>query len=107
MNIKAAIVIETERDVSAEQRKRRSTQPMPMPSISNDKTINIILKVGGQSVNVTRTVGLERSKAEGSLVTYTLDYTPSETGTYDVALRVFPQNEHLPHRMDFALVKWA
>ncbi len=63
--------------------------------------------VGGQSVNVTRTVGLERSKAEGSLVTYTLDYTPSETGTYDVALRVFPQNEHLPHRMDFALVKWA
>jgi len=63
--------------------------------------------VGGQSVNVTRTVGLERSKAEGSLVTYALDYTPSETGTYDVALRVFPQNEHLPHRMDFALVKWA
>ena len=52
-------------------------------------------------------MGLERSKAEGSLVTYTLDYTPSETGTYDVALRVFPQNEHLPHRMDFALVKWA
>ncbi len=63
--------------------------------------------VGGEAVNVTRTVGLACSKVEGSLVTYTLDYTPDETGTYDVALRVFPRNEHLPHRMDFALVKWA
>ena len=23
------------------------------------------------------------------------------------ALRIFPQNPMLPHRMDFALVKWA
>ncbi len=63
--------------------------------------------VGGQSVNVSRTVELDCTHVEGSLATYTLDYTPDETGTYDVALRVFPQNEHLPHRMDFALVKWA
>ena len=35
------------------------------------------------------------------------DYTPEEAGTYDVALRVYPSNPHLPHRMDFALVKWA
>ena len=40
-------------------------------------------------------------------MTYALDYTPEETGTYDVALRVYPSNPHLPHRMDFALVKWA
>ena len=63
--------------------------------------------VGGEGVNVARTVGLECSKVEGKIVTYTLDYTPDATGTFDVALRVFPRNEHLPHRMDFALVKWA
>ncbi len=63
--------------------------------------------VGGEAVNVTRTIALERTKAEGGTVTYALDYTPGETGTYDVALRIFPQNPHLPHRMDFALVKWA
>ena len=43
--------------------------------------------VGGQSVNVTRTIQLER--------------------TFDVALRIYPSNPLLPHRMDFALVKWA
>ena len=63
--------------------------------------------VGNDAVNVARTVGLECSKVEGNLVTYTLDYAPDSTGTFDVALRVFPRNEHLPHRMDFALVKWA
>lgn len=63
--------------------------------------------VGGEGVNVARTVALSCSKVEDRIVTYTLDYTPDATGTFDVALRVFPCNEHLPHRMDFALVKWA
>ena len=53
------------------------------------------------------TIALERTKVEGSLVTYSLEYTPEEAGTFDYALRIFPQNAHLPHRMDFALVKWA
>ncbi|MDE7123200.1 MAG: hypothetical protein K2N93_02530, partial [Alistipes sp.] len=63
--------------------------------------------VGGETVNVTRTIQLECKGVEGGLATYSLDYTPEDTGTFDVALRVFPQNPHLPHRMDFALVKWA
>ena len=63
--------------------------------------------VGGQTVNVVRTVPLARTKSEGSLVTYSVDYQPEETGTYDVALRIYPSNPNLPHRMDFALVKWA
>ena len=63
--------------------------------------------VGNAGVNVNRTIALGRTKVEGSHVTYALDYTPEEAGTFDYALRIFPQNPHLPHRMDFALVKWA
>ena len=63
--------------------------------------------IGGQSVNVTRTIQLEKTRIDGSLVTYALDYTPDEAGTFDVALRIYPSNPNLPHRMDFALVKWA
>ncbi len=63
--------------------------------------------VGGQTINVDRTMPLERVKVENNKVTYSLDYTPDKSGTFDVALRVFPQNEMLAHRMDFALVKWA
>ena len=63
--------------------------------------------VGGESVNVKRTIQLERTKVEGKTVTYAVDYTPDATGTFDVALRIYPHNDSLPHRMDFALVKWA
>ena len=63
--------------------------------------------VASDAANVDYSLPLERVAVNGSLVTYALDYTPRKTGTFDMALRVFPRNEHLPHRMDFALVKWA
>jgi len=63
--------------------------------------------VGGQSVNVIETTELKQTGVEGKLATYALDYSPAKTGTFDMALRIFPKNPHLPHRMDFALVKWA
>lgn len=61
----------------------------------------------GQPVNVIETVPLERTAADGTTVTYTLDYRSTRSGSFDVALRIFPSNPRLPHRMDFALVKWA
>ncbi|MEG1622205.1 MAG: alpha-glucan family phosphorylase [Alistipes sp.] len=61
----------------------------------------------GQSINVVATIELSHVRTNGDLETYTLDYTPDRTGSFDVALRIFPKNAHLPHRMDFALVKWA
>ncbi|WP_295936002.1 alpha-glucan family phosphorylase [uncultured Alistipes sp.] len=63
--------------------------------------------VGGDRINVLRTEELRRTRIEDNKVTYTLDYSPEETGTFDVALRIYPHNPNLPHRMDFALVKWA
>ena len=63
--------------------------------------------VGNQPANVDYSLPLAQSKVEGNKVTYTLEYTPSKTGIFDIALRVFPKNEKLAHRMDFALVKWA
>ncbi len=63
--------------------------------------------VGGESAEVVQTIPLERVKVEGNCVTYALDYMPEQAGTFDVALRVHPENPLLPHRMDFALVKWA
>ncbi len=63
--------------------------------------------VGGEGINVSQTIELARTHSESSLVTYVLDFTPEEAGTFDTALRIFPTNPNLPHRMDFALVKWA
>jgi phosphorylase/glycogen(starch) synthase len=61
----------------------------------------------GQAANVVETRRLDVVAAEGNTVTLALDYAPEHTGMFDVALRIFPYNSQLEHRMDFALVKWA
>ena len=61
----------------------------------------------GQGVKVVSTFELNVERVDGNNVHYSLDLVPEHTGSYDVALRVFPKNPKLPHRMDFALVKWA
>ena len=61
----------------------------------------------GQAANVVDTRRLEIIASEGNTVTLALDYKPEHTGMFDVALRIFPSNDKLEHRMDFALVKWA
>ena len=61
----------------------------------------------GQAADVVETCRLNMVAAEGSVVTLALDYEPKHTGIFDVALRIFPVNDKLEHRMDFALVKWA
>ena len=61
----------------------------------------------GQAANIVETCRLECIAAEGNKVTLALDYEPEHTGMFDVALRIFPSNDSLEHRMDFALVKWA
>jgi phosphorylase/glycogen(starch) synthase len=61
----------------------------------------------GESVNVVSTKALEIKSVTGNEITFSIDYTPERTGSFDVALRVYPKNDRLPYRMDFALVKWA
>ncbi len=45
-------------------------------------------------------------KTEGSKLYYELALTARKTGHHKVALRVYPKNQDIPHRMDFAYVKW-
>lgn len=43
---------------------------------------------------------------EGSVLTYELKTKLNEAGTYRYALRMYPNNPELPHRMDFAYTRW-
>jgi phosphorylase/glycogen(starch) synthase len=60
----------------------------------------------GEDVRIVAKHDLEIVSVEGSSVRYVLDTAPPHAGSYDFALRVYPRNDKLPHRMDFALVKW-
>ena len=61
----------------------------------------------GHSIHIIEKKELSIVKIEGSKVHYAITATSVHAGSFDLALRVFPKNPKLPHRMDFALVKWA
>ncbi|MDR1372192.1 MAG: alpha-glucan family phosphorylase [Dysgonamonadaceae bacterium] len=44
---------------------------------------------------------------EGSRVTYSLNIKATDTGNFRLGIRIFPDNTDMPHRMDFAYVKWV
>ncbi|MFR9620225.1 MAG: alpha-glucan family phosphorylase [Rikenellaceae bacterium] len=60
----------------------------------------------GHHANVLESVQLSLVKEDGALATYALDHSPAQTGSYDFALRLYPNNSKLVHRMDMPLVKW-
>ncbi|MCC8144526.1 MAG: alpha-glucan family phosphorylase [Tannerellaceae bacterium] len=45
-------------------------------------------------------------KEEGSKLFFELKMTPHESGMHKMGFRVYPSNKDLPHRMDFAYVRW-
>ena len=48
----------------------------------------------------------ELKKEEGSKLFFELKTTPSEAGNHKMGFRVYPVNKELPHRMDFAYIRW-
>lgn len=45
-------------------------------------------------------------KTEGSVLHFETRKALNDPGTHQYGLRVFPKNEDLPHRMDFAYMRW-
>jgi len=58
------------------------------------------------SVDVIKVFPMTAVKTEETKVYYELKLTASEAGTFKYGLRIFPDNKDLPHRMDFAYVRW-
>ncbi|MEE1316865.1 MAG: alpha-glucan family phosphorylase [Prevotella sp.] len=55
---------------------------------------------------IKRVIPFEVVKVEGNLYTFQAKYTPSTAGSYKTAVRMYPKNADIPHRQDFAYVKW-
>ena len=45
-------------------------------------------------------------KEDGNIYTYALDTKAKEAGVFRYGYRIYPKNPNLPHRQDFAFVKW-
>ncbi|MDR3339568.1 MAG: alpha-glucan family phosphorylase [Candidatus Symbiothrix sp.] len=57
-------------------------------------------------IDVIKIYGMTKIKSEGSKEYYTIELKTSEAGSFKFGIRIYPENKDLPHRMDFAYVKW-
>ena len=55
---------------------------------------------------VFATYPLEVVQREGNVFTFGAEIAPTNAGAFKIAFRMYPNHEELPHRMDFAYVKW-
>ena len=67
---------------------------------------NVIYKQESGEEKLWNTVQFEVVKEEGSIVTYGLKSNLTDAGVFRYAYRLYPKNEALPHRQDFAYVRW-
>lgn len=76
----------------------------------NPEYIGVEMVISNQidegNINIINKKDLTVVKQVGNIATYRLESTPDRTGVSDYALRIYPKNPKLPHRMDFGLVKW-
>ena len=49
---------------------------------------------------------LDVVKREGNIFTFHTEYVMNNAGSFRICYRMFPKHEELPHRQDFAFVKW-
>jgi starch phosphorylase len=56
---------------------------------------------------VIRVFPMTVASTEGSRVTYSLNTKAIDAGSFRVGIRIYPDNPAIPHRMDFAYVKWV
>lgn len=68
---------------------------------------NVIYKQEDGEDKLWSKVDFEVVKEEGNVLTYELKSTLTDAGVFRFGYRIYPKNEALPHRQDFAFSRWV
>lgn len=66
----------------------------------------VVYKNEDGQIKFSKTVPFEVINEEGNVLTYKLNEVMKDAGMFKFAFRVYPNNADLPHRQDFAYIKW-
>lgn len=62
---------------------------------------------GAQCDQQTCSIELKIQSMQNGTALYSGTVTPVKPGVFEYGIRIFPKHDELPHRQDFALVKWV
>ena len=69
-----------------------------------DIGIELVVTENGERLVSTHEFVLDQASVDKAI--FRANITISQPGTFNYGIRMFPKNEHLPHRQDFSLVRW-
>jgi starch phosphorylase len=67
--------------------------------------VNVFINKDGEE-RIYSIEPLKMVSKEGNNYTFEAELAPRQAGQYKSAVRMYPKNKNLPHRMDFCYVKW-
>ncbi|GHU94412.1 hypothetical protein FACS1894156_2610 [Bacteroidia bacterium] len=74
---------------------------------SSDVGVELVLaETENDKMKIRKKVPFTCTSQKGTVATYSGIHTPEQPGIYFSGIRLFANNEMLPHRQDFALVRW-
>ena len=75
---------------------------------SSDIGVELVIpNYPSEGESYTYTKEFELINQENGHTTYQVEITPVRPGIFEYGIRIYAKHEDLPHRQDFALVKWA
>ena len=84
-----------------------ATVKLATNGLANDLGVELVVYRNEDNQRKLKAVyPLEAVATEGDEVTYRIKNKLTDAGVFSYAFRVYPKNEALPHRQDFAYVKW-
>lgn len=73
-----------------------------------DITIELVVAnfAKADKMEIVHVEDLKLDKVDGKIATYKISVIPIKPGAFNFGLRILPKHPDLPHRMDFAYVRW-
>ncbi|MBN2813694.1 MAG: alpha-glucan family phosphorylase [Bacteroidales bacterium] len=70
----------------------------------SDIGVELVITENGERLVSTHEFALEKSAADKAV--FSAKISIEQSGSFSYGIRIFPKNEHLPHRQDMNLVRW-
>ena len=84
-----------------------TTVKLDTNGLSDDLGVELVVdKVQDNETKLAFIVPFEVVSREGNIVTYRVENRLKDPGVFRYSYRVYPKNDLLPHRQDFAFVRW-
>ena len=94
-------------DITTRRDDAHITMKLDTAGLGKDVKLELVIyKEQDGKTMFHKALPFDQVEQQGDIVTYKMNYPVRENGIFRYAFRAYPWNKNLPHRQDFAYLKW-